>query len=65
MGQLSDSLQIKCCIPEAHFCNRNAIKRVQEPVFATKGLVRKYDGAGVDVFRQIIKDLENHIQSNF
>ena len=64
MGQLSDTLQIKGCIPEAHFCYRYAIKRVQEPVFATKRLVREYDGAGVDVFRQVIEDLENHTQSN-
>ena len=60
---LTDTLQINYCIPEAHFCDRNAIKRVQKPIFTTKRLVRKYDGAGVDVFGQVIKDLEDHSQS--
>ena len=46
------------CIPQAHFCNRNAIQSSQQSVFATKGLVRKYDRLGVNVFGQIIENLE-------
>lgn len=54
---LGGTLLKHCCIPEAHFCNGNTVQRVQQSVFATKGLVREYEGSGVNVFRQVIKDL--------
>lgn len=59
---LGDTLLIKQSIPEAHFCNRNAIQRAQQSVFATKRLVREYDGPGVDVFGQVIENLVSQIQ---
>lgn len=52
-----DTLLLKGCIPEAHFCNRNSVQGAQQSVFATKRLVREYDRPGVDIFRQIIEDL--------
>lgn len=57
VSNVGDTLLVNCCIPEAHFCNRNAIQRAQQSVFATKRLVREYNGPGVNVFGQVIENL--------
>lgn len=59
-----DMLLIECCIPEAHFCNRDSVQGAQQSVFATKRLVREYDRPGVDIFRQIIEDLVKLVSLN-